>query len=116
MARTHLKTPEKRIDLKLEGDVSIHILSVSASMVGVCLTVIGIIRIVVAIRKLQTLADQLLSLDALLFLTSCIFAYFSLRSRNINRLILAERIADGLFIGGLVLMGLVCVIIAYDLI
>jgi len=54
--------------MKLEEDVSIHIFSVSAAMVGVCLTVIGLIRVVVTIRQLQTLADDFLSIDALIFL------------------------------------------------
>ncbi len=35
----------------LEADISVHIFSVSAAMVGVCLTVIGLIRIVITIGK-----------------------------------------------------------------
>jgi len=35
----------------LEKDINIHIFSVSAAMVGVCLTVIGLIRIVITIGK-----------------------------------------------------------------
>ncbi len=101
--------------MNIEEDVSIHIFSVSAAMVGVCLTVIGIIRVVITIGNIQTLADNFLSLDALLFLFACILSYFSLRKRGVRRLFLLERIADSLFIIALVLMGLVCVLIAYDL-
>ena len=113
--KNSVKRPLTNRDLKLEEDVSVHIFSVSAAMVGVCLTVIGIIRVVITIRKIQTLADNFLSLDALLFLFACILSYLSLRTRSIRRLFLFERIADSLFLIGLVLMGLVCVLIAYDL-
>ena len=50
----------------LEEDISVHILSVSAAMVGVCLTVIGLLRVVIAIQKADTIADDLLALDAIL--------------------------------------------------
>jgi hypothetical protein len=113
--RKSVKIPQENSGMNLEEDVSIHIFSVSAAMVGVCLTVIGIIRVVITIGNIQTLADNFLSLDALLFLFACILSYLSLRTRGIRRLFMLERIADGLFIIGLVLMGFVCVLIAYDL-
>jgi len=43
-------------DQKLEEDISIHIFTVSAGMVGVCLTVIGLLRVVIALRKADTVA------------------------------------------------------------
>jgi hypothetical protein len=54
---------------KLEEDICIHIFTVSSAMVGVCLTVIGLIRVVITLGKADTLADDLLASDALLFLT-----------------------------------------------
>jgi hypothetical protein len=56
---------------KLEEDICIHIFTVSSAMVGVCLTVIGVIRVVITLGKADTLADDFLAGDALLFLTSC---------------------------------------------
>jgi len=50
------------------------------------------------------------------FQVACLHAYVSLRSQNVRRLMLTERIADSLFILGMFLMGLVCVIITYDLV
>ena len=60
---------------KLEEDICIHIFTVSSAMVGVCLTVIGAIRVVITLGKADTLADDLLASDALLFLTSCLLSY-----------------------------------------
>src|SRR5258707_4300640 len=43
---------------KLEEDICIHIFTVSSAMVGVCLTVIGHIRVVITLGKADTLADD----------------------------------------------------------
>jgi len=42
-------------------------------MVGVCLTVIGLIRVVISLGTVDTLADDLLAADSLLFLISVCF-------------------------------------------
>ncbi len=41
--------------------LSAHILSVSAALVGVCLTVIGLIRVIENLRTVVTIEDNLLS-------------------------------------------------------
>lgn len=97
----------------LEEDICVHIFTVSAAMVGVCLTVIGIIRIVITIRNADTFADDLLALDAVLFLVSCLCSYFALRTRNTRRMHRVERFADAVFMIALVVMVGVCVIITY---
>lgn len=103
-------------DVHLEEDVSIHIFTASAAMVGVCLTVIGLLRVVLSIRGGTTLADDLLALDAILFLVACLLAYFALRTRSARRMHRIERLADSLFITGLTLMVVVCSIIVYELV
>lgn len=100
---------------RLEKDISIHIFSVSAAMVGVCLTVIGIIRIVLTIKYADTLADDLLAADAILFLIACILSYWALRTRNIKRLHRIENMADSVFILALSLMVVVCIFITYQI-
>lgn len=97
----------------VDEDISIHIFSVSAAMVGVCLTVIGILRIVISAKNVSTLADDFLSLDALLFLGACLLAYVALRTRRTKRMHSVERIADAIFILGLVVMAIVCGLITY---
>jgi hypothetical protein len=99
----------------LEGDISVQIFAASAALVGVCLTVIGLIRVVVATINIDTFADNLLAIDALLFLGSCLLAYWALRKRSAGRMYRVERAADALFIAGLLLMTVVCSIIAYEL-
>jgi hypothetical protein len=61
----------------LEQDICIHIFTVSSAMVGVCLTVIGLIRVVITFGRADTLADDFLAGDALLFLISCLLSYWA---------------------------------------
>ncbi len=99
----------------LEQDICIHIFTVSSAMVGVCLTVIGLIRVVVTLGKADTLADDCLAVDALLFLTSCLLSYWALRSRGLRRMHRLERIADGIFIFAMIGMVAICALITYSI-
>ncbi|HJT96917.1 MAG TPA: hypothetical protein VJ696_01260 [Rhodanobacteraceae bacterium] len=97
----------------LEADISIHIFTASAALVGVCLTVIGLIHVVVVTMKVDTIADDLLAADALLFLASCLLSYWALRTRSAKRMYRVERAADAIFIAGLLLMTAICGVIVY---
>ena len=92
----------------LEQDISIHIFTVSSAMVGVCLTVIGLIRVVITLGRADTLADDFLAGDALLFLISCLLSYWALRSRSLRRMHRLEKIADGIFILAMIGMVIIC--------
>src|SRR5207247_11325528 len=92
----------------LEQDICIHIFTVSSAMVGVCLTVIGLIRVVITLGTADTLADDFLADDALLVLVSGLLSYWALRSRGLRRMHRLERIADGIFIMGMIGMLGIC--------
>lgn len=98
---------------KKEESLATHIFSVSAALIGVCLTVIGIINIVAVFRKAQTIADDITILAVLLFLSSCILAYTSIKTQNRVRRLKMERCADVCFLCGLSLMALTCLFIVY---
>ena len=100
---------------ELEEDICVHIFAASAALLGVCLTVIGIIRVIIATSNVDTVADDLLAIDALLFLGSCLLSYWALRTRSRRRMYRVERIADAIFIVGLMLMTGVCGVITYAL-
>lgn len=82
-------------------------------MIGVCLTIIGISRAVFYFKQIETIADDLLSIDALLFLAACVLSYVALRNRTANRHRLIEKTADGIFLFALFLMALTCCLITY---
>jgi len=99
----------------LEHDICIHIFTVSSAMVGVCLTVIGLIRVVITLGNADTLADDFLAADALLFLVSCLLSYWALRSRSLRRMHRLEKIADGIFILAMIGMVIICALITYSI-
>src|SRR5438270_11790679 len=110
------ETPPKRgANSHLEQDICIHIFTVSSAMVGVCLTVIGLIRVVITLGKADTLADDFLASDALLFLTSCLLSYAALRARSFRRRHQIERAADSIFIFAMVVMTVICGFITYSM-
>ena len=85
-------------------------------MVGVCITVIGLFRIVSRSQHVDSVADNLLSIDALVFLASCFLAYLGLRARESDNRKRFERAADYLFLAGLTMVSIVGVLIAYEVI
>jgi hypothetical protein len=99
----------------LEQDICIHIFTVSSAMVGVCLTVIGLIRVVITFGRADTLADDFLAGDALLFLISCLLSYWALRSRSVRRMHRLEKIADAIFIVAMIGMVIICALITYTI-
>src|ERR1044071_816437 len=100
---------------RFEQDICIHIFTVSSAMVGVCLTVIGLIRVVITLGDADTLADDFLATDALLFLVSCLLSYWALRSRGLRRMHKIERLADVIFIVAMIGMVGVCTLITYSI-
>src|SRR6267154_3954377 len=102
-------------DSHLEQDICIHIFTVSSAMIGVCLTVIGLIRVVITLGTADTLADDLLAADAMLFLVSCLLSYWALRSRGLRRMHRLEKIADAIFIVAMIGMVVVCAMVTYSI-
>jgi hypothetical protein len=84
-------------------------------MVGVCLTVIGILQIVIPSRKEVAFADDCLAADAALFLAACFLSYWALRTRGLRRMHRVERLADGVFLLALAFMVGICGLITYAL-
>ena len=61
-----------------EHDLTMHVFTVSAGMVGVCLTAVGILRLVAAQTKVQTLGDDLLAINAILFVLRIVLLFVPL--------------------------------------
>ncbi len=58
--------PEEKAAKKedeIENSISIHIFSVSATLVGVCLTVIGIFRAITELKNFDSVGDNILAFD-----------------------------------------------------
>lgn len=96
-----------------EHDLTMHVFTVSAGMVGVCLTAIGLLRLVVAQTKVQTLGDELLAIDAVLFVVCVLLAFWSFKTQNTQLRRRLRTTVDVLFLAGLTGMATICAVIAY---
>lgn len=99
----------------IQDQLSHHILPSASTMLGVCLTGIGLVKVAEA-RLGPSHVDEYLALNSVCFLISCVCSYSSIRRNNgapngRNRL---ERIADVFFIIGLVVMTIISVTFAYE--
>lgn len=95
-----------------EFNVMLAIFSVSAGMVGVCLTGIGLTQVLTSLNKAGTLADEFLSVDAGIFLGCCLLTFISFRMSRAGAKGKIQRVADVLFFVGLLLMAVICVLIS----
>lgn len=102
---------DKNAHISLEEDIAVHIFSVSATMVGVCLTVVGIIHGL--IKNTENFADDILSFASVVFLLSCGLSYGALRKRHSRRLPGLERAADALFMTGMIMVSAAAFMITY---
>ncbi len=103
-------------DEQREHDLTMHVFSISAAMVGVCLTGIGILRLIAAQTKAQTLGDEFLAADAVLFVIACFLSFWSFKTRNASHRQKLRLLVDVLFMLALVVMVGVCAVIAYALV
>ena len=94
------------------SNLSHHILPTSSTMVGVCMTVISIIKLV-GTRTFPYI-DHMLAIDSLFFLLSAVFSYYSIRHENEQSLsTTVENIADIAFMVGLAIMTMVVFTLVY---
>ena len=81
-------------------------------MVGVCMTVISLVQLIPK-NSVSSWADEMLAIDSFIFIVSTWLSFWTLKhEENANKI---EQIADWLFFAGLTVMGVVSVLIAFDL-
>jgi len=91
-------------------EVSRHILPTSATMLGVCVTVLSIGKLAPP-GTVHWLFEKLLGLGSLAFLASAVLSFVSIRSRTPwGRL---ETLAELTFLAALVLLGGVALVIVF---
>ncbi|MGH8596111.1 MAG: hypothetical protein ACREXT_05585 [Gammaproteobacteria bacterium] len=96
-----------------EHDITLHVFAISAAMVGVCLTAIGILRLLTGQSRIQTIGDEMLAADAVLFVLCCFLSFWSFKTSYDRTRRIVRVIVDSLFMLALSIMVMVCAIIAY---
>jgi hypothetical protein len=99
----------------IDVDITIHVFTVSATLVGVCLTVIGIFIMSRRLAHVKSFGEVLLAIDAFLFLSACFLSYAALKSRRKGRRHRLERLAEEIFFAALAFMVFICAFIIYEL-
>jgi hypothetical protein len=117
------RKPERSRSPAEDGDqaderraLSKHILPSSGTMIGVCATLIGLVKLAEA-HIGPSRVDEYAALASLLFLASAIASYISIR--HPDRLRLSERseaIADQCFLAGLIGIAIITLFFAYEVI
>ncbi|GBQ28911.1 hypothetical protein HLH34_05240 [Gluconacetobacter azotocaptans] len=96
--------------------LSHHILQSAGTMIGVCVTLIGLVKVVEA-RVGPSHVDEYAALTSLLFLASALWSYIAMRHPNRPRLgALCEASADLCFLLGLIAIALISTFFAYEVI
>ena len=95
---------------------SLTILSVSSGMIGVCLTAIGLVRVFTHMSSVDTLCDDLIVVDSLLFGVAALLGF-----RNLDRFVRRRKevslfVMDLVFLIALALMIVVCGFFAWSVI
>jgi hypothetical protein len=95
-------------------ELSNHILPASGTMIGVCTTLIGLVKVVEG-RIGPSRVDEYVSLVAVMFVFSAIASYISIRYAGRPNLgTQFERAADYLFLLGLLSIAIIAVLFAYE--
>ncbi len=106
------ESPQKNPAHGKESRLADHILPSSATMIGVCMTVISVAQLIPK-HSISRHVKELLAFDSLLFLASSMLSYFSIRHPGSG--IKNERLADIIFLLGLAVMVVVGFVIAFEL-
>ena len=92
---------------------SSHILNASSNLLGICFIVLTSLKVLK--KSGETLIDDAAILAILLFMSSCILSFMSIRNEN-NKGLLYEKIADYLFLTGLILLFATTLLFSFDII
>ncbi len=91
--------------------ITIHILSTSSTLMGICAALITAIKL--SDFATNTLLDETLLVTALLMFVSCFLSYLDIRSKNSNGKL--EEWADNFFLIGLILLMVSMILLWFNL-
>jgi hypothetical protein len=94
----------------------VTVFSVSAGMVGVCLTAISLIVAVQNLSRFETMCDALLVADTMIFIVAATVSFVALRVHQRRNWRRWRVVAELAMLTGLVVMGAVCALLAFVLV
>lgn len=94
----------------MENDKSPHILNASSNLLGLCFVVLTSLKLLQVAHK--TIIDELTLVAIILFMSSCILSFLSIRGNIKNKLY--EDVADYLFLGGIIVLFLTTILFSVN--
>jgi hypothetical protein len=94
---------------------ALTVFSVSAGMIGVCLTAIGLVKIVTQGNGVGTLCDDLIAIDAMVFGLAALLGFRGLQRFVRHQSPLSLRLMDSVFLVGLALTIVNCAVFTWYL-
>jgi hypothetical protein len=82
----------------------IHLLSVSATLAGLCVTVVALMNTFGKSSHVATVVDDIFAVCALLFLVSIYTIFSALRTRKLSVARALAKVVDAMFLAALTLM------------
>jgi hypothetical protein len=96
-----------------QNEKSPHILNASSNLLGICFIVITSLKVMNISHK--TMIDEISIVAIILFMTSCVFSFLSIRGKS-RASVLLENIADYTFIGGISLLFITTLLFSFNVI
>jgi hypothetical protein len=93
----------------LDDNIYTHILNQSSAKIGMCLTLLGLVRVVEGVKNVHTLADELLAITAVGFMLSSLVTYTALKREAGEGRRKLGKAGDVIFTGALGLLAVICV-------
>ena len=106
---------ETQADIEHAFTHTLTVFSVSAGMIGVCLTAIGLAKIVAQAKGVETICDDLIAIDAVLFGIAALLGFRVLRRFVAHRSQLSHQLMDWTFLIGLGLTVVICGVFTWTL-
>ena len=104
---------EREIERELMVQLYTQMFALGGAMVGVCLTVIGVLRLIIEVKGYRTMADDLVAVDGMLFLLACVFSFLTLKATSPSRRAVFQRVTDTVFLAAITLMMSICALITW---
>jgi hypothetical protein len=105
----------KEFDNSNERNIATHIFTTSSVMLGLCLTIISIMRGQRTPANLGTIVDDIIAMDSLVFLVACFLSYAALRVRHLRRIHRLESTADAVFLVGMTGLAVACAMFVWTI-
>jgi ABC-type cobalamin transport system permease subunit len=106
---------DTRVDTEHAFTHTLTVFSVSAGMIGVCLTAIGLVKIVAHAKGFETVCDDLIAIDAIVFGVATLLGFQGLRRFARHQAQLSHQLMDGMFLVGLALTIVTCAVLTWSM-